>query len=116
MERIRRTYTLRSLNMLNQHNQLLTANETLETRIVAIIGISCDDGRVGSLPDNILCLWEEIMHQCLLARQLNIDMTLTQTTTTSISTIDLKTLDCGNSLVEVDELDITIKSLACNTL
>ena len=102
--------------MLNQHNQLLLTDEALETRIVLIIRISILDDRSRSRPSNILRLGKQIMHQLLLARQLNLHMSLSQPTTSPTSPIHLKAIDRIDSLIEADELHIAVQRLARNTL
>ena len=68
--------------MLNQHDQFLVADETLETRVEFVVWIVGDDDRSRALPLNVLCLGEEILHQLLLASKLNVYMARSQSTTT----------------------------------
>jgi hypothetical protein len=109
------TYSLWRLNMLNQHDQFLSADETLKTGIILIIWISRDDLGASILPTNVLSLWEQVCHQLVLTRKLNINVTLTQATASTASTILFKTVDSGNCLIEVGELNIAVESLAGNT-
>jgi len=102
--------------MLDQHNQLLLAYKTLETRVVAIFWISWNDVWTTALPSDILCLGKHILHKMILARELNLNMTLAQSTTTTSSAIDLEAVDSINGLIKTDKLDIAVKCLACNTL
>lgn len=102
--------------MLDQHNQLLLAYKPLETRVVAIVWISWNDAWTTTLPSDILCLGKHILHKMLLARELNLNMALAQSTTTASSAIDLEAVDGINGLIETDKLDIAVKSLAGNTL
>jgi hypothetical protein len=62
--------------MLNQHDQFLSADETLKTGIILIIWISRDDLWASVLPTNVLSLWEQVCHQLVLTRKLNINVTL----------------------------------------
>jgi hypothetical protein len=61
------THSLRSFNMLDQHDQLLLTDETLETGIVLVIRVSFVDDGKSAVPGDILSLGEQIFHQRLLA-------------------------------------------------
>lgn len=102
--------------MLDQHNQLLLANESLETGVVWIIHISRLDDGSRSGPGDILCLWEQILHELLLARQLNLNMALSKATSTTSSSVCLEAVDSIDGLIEVDKLNIAVKSLAGDSL
>ena len=102
--------------MFYQHHQLLLADETLETRVVWISVVSGLYNRLGSVPSDILCLREQILHELILARQLNLDMALTKTATTTSITVRLKAVDSIDSLIEGDKFNIAIKGLAGNAL
>ncbi len=110
------TYSLRSLDMLDQHYQFLLANETLEARVVFVSGIRGEYRRLRTLPVNVLGLWKQVLHECLLAGQLDFDMALAKTTTSTTRPICLKAIDRSYSLVEFDEFNGAIKSLAGDTL
>ena len=69
-----KTYTLRSLNMLDQHNQLFMTNKPLETRVITIVRVCGNDFGSGSVPDNILRLGEQLLHQIGLAVQESADV------------------------------------------
>ena len=70
----RSTYALGGLDVLDQHDQLFLADKTLETGVVRVTFILRNDDRSGTLPLNVLCLREEILHQLLLAGELTINM------------------------------------------
>lgn len=101
--------------MLEQHDELLLDNEALEAGVVQVIRIPRDDVRSGALPPNILRLWEQFLHQLILCRKLDVNMALTQATTSTLSVL-LETVDSQNSLSQVDELDKAIKSLTGDSL
>lgn len=102
--------------MLDQHNQLLTTDETLEARVVAIIEVSRNDTRNRAIPLDVLSLWEQLVHQLLLAGQLDLDMALTETAPATASAVNLKTVDCSSCLAQVDELNVAVEGLASNAL
>jgi len=104
----RRTYSLRGLNMLNQHNQLLLRKEALKTRIILIIWISLQNHRSSTMPVDILSFGEQILHQLILAGKLNIDMALAQTTSSTTGTISLEAVDSVDGLIKVDEFNVTV--------
>lgn len=110
------TYTLRSLNMLNQHHQLLFAHETLETGVIRIIGILLNNPGCTLTPNNILSLREQVLHQLILAGKLDLNMALTKTTTTATGAVGFEAVNSSNGLVEVDEFNIAVQSLACDAL
>jgi hypothetical protein len=52
----------------------------------------------------------------LLARKLHFNVTMAQTARTPTSAVGFKAVDSGDGLIEVDELDIAVQGLACDTL
>ena len=70
----------------------------------------------GAKPCDVLSLWEEIMHQLLLASQLDLYVACTESTASTSSTVGLKSVDSVDSLIQIDEFNIAVKSLASDTL
>lgn len=102
--------------MLDHHDQLFLTDESSETRVIDIIRISLSNHGHTTAPANILSLREQLLHQFILARQFNLNVALTQSTTATAATVDLETIDCSNSFVEVLELHIGIEGLASHSL
>jgi hypothetical protein len=73
------THALWRLNVLHQHDQFLTTDESLESRGKSITSVRGTDYRPGSIPLDVLCLGKQILHQVLLAGKLYLNMALTQT-------------------------------------
>jgi hypothetical protein len=110
------THTLWRLNMLNQHDQLLLTDETLKSRVEPIIRVLRNDLRTTSKPLYILRLREQLFHQSLLAGKLDLNMALTKATSTTTSTVCLEAVDGADGLGEAGELNVAVKSLACDAL
>jgi hypothetical protein len=72
--------------------------------------------RPSTTPLDILGLGEEILHQALLARQLDLNVALAKATTTSARAIHFEAVDCVDCLIEVHELNVCVEGLACHTL
>lgn len=102
--------------MLDQHNHLFLADKASKTRIVRIIWIGRQNMRLVTRPMNILGLGKQILHESFLARNLHLNMALTKTTITTSGSVILIAVDGGYSFIQVDELNIAVKSLACDSL
>jgi hypothetical protein len=102
--------------MFHQHNKLLLADESLEAGVIWIVLVPRCDDRSRTLPSDIFRLREQIVHELLLTRELDLYMSLTEPTTATSSSICLETIDCSNSFIQAHKLDVAIKSLACHTL
>lgn len=100
--------------MLNQHHQLLLAYKALKTRVVWVIWISGHNlGTVA--PNHILRLWKQFLHQLVLARELDFNMSGTKSTTSAAGTICLESINSIDSLLKIYELHVTVQCLTCYT-
>lgn len=102
--------------MLHQHNQLLLAYKSIEARVVDILWVSGDDCSTTTVPDNVLSLWKKVLQQSILARQLDLNVALTKSSTLTTRSIKFKAVDRIDSLLQAGELDIAIKSLTGDAL
>jgi hypothetical protein len=101
--------------MLEQHNQFLLADKALETSSSVWISIGNNWGTI-TCPGSILGLREQVLHELLVAGNFNLDMALANTTPATTVLVEIIAVDCVNCLFEVDELNITVKSLAGDPL
>ena len=102
--------------MLDQHHNLLTTDKSTKSRVERIAVVGRNDLWSTILKDNVLGLREEVLHQRILTRKLNFNMTLAKTTTATTSLVCFKAIDSCDRLAEIDKLNIAVQSLACNAL
>lgn len=102
------TYALRILDMLHHHNQLFFHNETEETRVPVIVWLDWEDLRAVSDPTNILGLWEELLHENLLAGKLDINVAMPQSTNSTAVSIELELVDSTDGSIERFEFDVAV--------
>ena len=100
-----KTYSVRNLDMLDQHHHFLAGNETLEVA-PGLTSTRRQDVRSGTIPENATSERVELSHESGLARQLDFDRTITKTADTSGLSklvVALSTADCVLHGLELDK-------------
>lgn len=68
------------------------------------------------MPDDILCLGEEILHQLLVSDDLELNVTIAETTSTTIESVVFETGDAVDGFLNIDKFDVCIHCLAGHAL
>lgn len=100
--------------MLDKHDKLLTRYEALEAGVVLISLL--DNLRVGPTPLDILCLWEETLHENLMSADLKDNMSRTKLATVAIHSVLLEVVDGVNGSLDGLELNERIHGLGGDAL
>lgn len=99
--------------MLGNHHHLLTGDKALEARVEGLLS-SVDLGSV-TVPVDTLGTREQLLHEFLLAAELNIDVAITDARVAAVYAALLEASDSSLSLGDGVKLDVTVHSLASRT-
>lgn len=99
--------------MLGNHHHLLTGDKALEARVEGLLS-SVDLGSV-TVPVDTLGTREQLLHEFLLAAELNIDVAITDARVAAVYAALLEASNSSLSLGDGVKLDVTVHSLASRT-
>ena len=107
-------YTSWVLDVLDEHDELLTRDKTLEAGVILMSPL--DDLGIGSTPLDVLGLWEETLHENLMSANLKDNMACTKLATVAVHSVLLEVVDGVDGSFDGLELNKGIHRLGGDAL